>query len=157
MSLLIKDALIVTMNLGREVLRGNVYIEDDRIVEVGSTRETADKVINATGHALIPGLIQPHIHLCQTLFRGLADDMELLDWLKLRIWPLEGAHDEESIYYSALLGCAELFQGGTTAIVDMETVHHTGAAMQAIASSGMRAMVGKVMMDNGEGVPSVLR
>ncbi|MEW6661598.1 MAG: 5'-deoxyadenosine deaminase [Bacillota bacterium] len=157
MSILIKNALVVTMNQKREVFSGNVYVENDRIAEVGSHREQADQVIDAGGHALIPGLIQPHIHLCQTLFRGWADDMELLDWLKLRIWPLEGAHDAESIYYSALLGCGELFQGGTTAIVDMETVHHTEAAIQAIADCGMRAITGKVMMDWGENVPPTLR
>jgi cytosine/adenosine deaminase-related metal-dependent hydrolase len=145
------------MNQRREIFCGNVYIEKDRIAEVGSSREDAKQVIEAGGHALIPGFIQPHVHLCQTLFRGLADDMELLDWLRLRIWPLEGAHDAESIYYSALLGCGELFQGGTTAIVDLETVHHTDAAIQAIADCGMRAITGKVMMDWGNDVPVSLR
>jgi cytosine/adenosine deaminase-related metal-dependent hydrolase len=145
------------MNQRREIFTGNVYVENDRIAEVKSSREQAVRVIEAGGHALIPGFIQPHIHLCQTLFRGMADDMELLDWLKLRVWPLEGAHDAESIYYSALLGCGELFQGGTTAIVDLETVHHTDAAIQAIADCGMRAITGKVMMDWGKEVPASLR
>jgi len=83
--------------------------------------------------------------------------LELLDWLKKRIWPLEAAHDEESIYYSALLGIGELIQSGTTSIVDMETVHHTDFAFQAIASSGIRALSGKVMMDKGEEVPKKLQ
>jgi len=157
MSVLFKNALVVTMNNKREIFSGHVYIEKDRIVEVNSDREGADRVIDATGHALIPGLIQPHIHLCQTIFRGCADDMELLDWLKLRIWPLEGAHDAESIYFSALLGCGELLQGGTTSIVDMETVHHADAAISAIADSGIRAITGKVMMDWGKSVPATLR
>jgi len=157
MNVLFKNALVVTMNSKREVFSGNVYVEKDRIVEFNSHRVVADCVIDATDQALIPGLIQPHIHLCQTIFRGCADDMELLDWLKLRIWPLEGAHDAESIYFSALLGCGELFQGGTTAIVDMETVHHADAAISAIAECGMRAMTGKVMMDWGQSVPSTLR
>lgn len=80
-------------------------------------------------------------------FRGQADDLELLDWLKKKIWPLEASHDEESIYYSALLGIGELIQSGTTTIVDMETVHHTDSAFQAISKSGIRALAGKVMMD----------
>ncbi|MBT9152731.1 MAG: 5-methylthioadenosine/S-adenosylhomocysteine deaminase [Firmicutes bacterium] len=156
MSILFKNALVVTMNERREVFTGQVYVEGNRIVEVNGNREEADKVVDATGQALIPGLIQPHIHLCQTIFRGCADDMELLDWLKLRIWPLEGAHDADSIYYSALLGCGELFQGGTTAIIDMETVHHTDSALQAITDCGMRAVAGKVMMDWGRSVPQTL-
>lgn len=156
MSILIKNATIVTMNQEREVLQGNILLEKDRIVEIGETREEADRVIDATGKVVIPGLIQSHVHLCQTLFRGQADDLELLDWLKQRIWPLEGGHDPESVYYSALLGCGELFKGGTTAIIDMETVHHTESAFQAILESGMRAVSGKCMMDYGEEVPETL-
>jgi len=91
------------------------------------------------------------------LFRGMSDDMELLDWLRLRTWPLEAAHDEESIYYSALLGIAELLRGGTTCVVDMETVNHTENAFRAIAQSGIRAVSGKVMMDWGNDVPEALR
>ncbi|MGI9952389.1 5'-deoxyadenosine deaminase [Moorellaceae bacterium AZ2] len=157
MSILIKNGTLVTMDGDRRVLNGNLYIEKDRIVAVGSTPESADTVIDASGQAVIPGLVQTHIHLCQTLFRGQADDLALLDWLKKRIWPLEGAHDEESIYYSALLGCAEMLLSGTTTILDMETVHHTEAALQGVQESGIRAVCGKVMMDGGEGVPPSLR
>ncbi|HBE77376.1 MAG TPA: N-ethylammeline chlorohydrolase [Firmicutes bacterium] len=154
---LIKNALIVTMNLGRDLVNGSIYIENDRIKSIGSlTEPAADRVIDAHGQIVIPGLIQTHIHLCQSLFRGQADDLELLDWLKLRIWPLEGAHDPESVYYSALLGIGELFRGGTTSIIDMETVHHTESAFEAIAETGIRAISGKCMMDWGEGVPDSL-
>lgn len=157
MSLLIKDATIVTMNSAREVIQGSIYIEDDRVVEIGVTKDFADEIIDAQGKVVIPGLVQPHIHLCQTLFRGQADDQELLDWLKQKIWPLEGAHDEQSIRTSAFLGLAELIKNGTTAIVDMETVHHTDQAIQAIAESGIRAVTGKAMMDFGSEVPEPLR
>ena len=102
----------------------------------------------------MPGLIQAHVHLCQTLFRGLADDLRLEDWLVRRIWPLEAAHIEETVYASALLGAAELLLGGTTAILDMETVHHTGAAFQALERTGIRATAGKCLMDvHPEGAP----
>jgi 5-methylthioadenosine/S-adenosylhomocysteine deaminase len=155
-SVLIKNAFIVTMNPERALVTGNLYIENDRIKAIGNIEKTADQVIDAGGQVVIPGLIQTHVHLCQTLFRGQADDLELLDWLKLRIWPLEGAHDPESVYYSALLGIGELFRGGTTAIIDMETVHHTEAAFEAIAEAGIRAISGKCMMDRNEGVPDSL-
>jgi len=148
-SILIKNAFIVTMNQDRQVLQGGLLIDNDRITAIGSINQTADRVIDAQGQLLIPGLIQAHVHLCQTLFRGQADDMMLMDWLHSRIWPLEGAHDPESIYYSALLGIGELFRGGTTAIIDMETVHHTDHAFQAIVDTGIRAISGKVMMDCG--------
>ena len=103
--------------------------------------------IDCTGLVVLPGLIQAHIHLCQTLFRGLADDLSLEDWLAQRIWPLEAAHTADSVHASAMLGATELLLGGTTAILDMETVRHTGAAFEALESIGMRATAGKCLMD----------
>ncbi|WP_332694744.1 5'-deoxyadenosine deaminase [Halalkalibacter lacteus] len=157
--ILLKNAEIVTMNSQEEIMKGDILIENDRIEAIGVDLNPpdVDKVIDARGKTVIPGFVQTHIHLCQTVFRGRADDLELLDWLKKRIWPLEAAHDEESLYYSALLGIGELIQSGTTSIVDMETVHHTDYAFQAIASSGIRALSGKVMMDKGEEVPKALQ
>ncbi|WP_332631541.1 5'-deoxyadenosine deaminase [Halalkalibacter flavus] len=157
--ILLKQAEIVTMNESDDIFVGDILIEHDRIKEIGVNLDppTVDKVIDASNKTVIPGFVQTHIHLCQTVFRGRADDLELLDWLKKRIWPLEAAHDEESVYYSALLGIGELIQSGTTSIVDMETVHHTDSAFQAIASSGIRALSGKVMMDKGDEVPKVLQ
>jgi 5-methylthioadenosine/S-adenosylhomocysteine deaminase len=155
-TILIKNVLIVTMNSQRTVFKGNILIVDNRIKAVGKEDFTADKIIDGKGQMVIPGLIQSHVHLCQTLFRGQADDLELMDWLKMRIWPLEGAHDAESVYYSALLGIGELFRSGTTAIIDMETVNHTESAFEAISETGIRALSGKCMMDWGDGVPESL-
>lgn len=153
MSILIKNGTIVTMNPGRDVINGDLLVEGDLITRVGNCDGVqADTTINATGKLVIPGLIQSHVHLCQVLFRGMANDMELLDWLHKRIWPLEAAHDEESLYYSSLLGCAELLRGGTTSIIDMATVHHTSAVFEAVAQAGIRYLGGKCMMDLGEGL-----
>ncbi|MBC9785111.1 5'-deoxyadenosine deaminase [Heliobacterium chlorum] len=158
MSLLIKNGTIVTMNPNRDILTGDIYIEGNRITAIGDNLpHQAGRTIDAKGKVVIPGLIQPHIHLCQTLFRGQADDLELLDWLKLKIWPLESGHDPESIYYSAMLGTGELIKGGTTAIVDMATVNHTNENFQAIYDSGIRAISGKCMMDLGDEVPEPMR
>lgn len=157
-SILIKHAQIVTMDDNDTILTGDVMIHGDTIIAIAERiDETADQVIDAAGKLLLPGFVQTHIHLCQTLFRGRADDMELLDWLKERIWPLEAAHDEESVYYSALLGIGELIRSGTTTILDMETVHHTASAFRAIEESGIRAIAGKVMMDHGTEVPARLQ
>lgn len=156
MRTLIRNAEIVTQNPRREVFKGDVLIEDSRIAAVGNLDvavSSVDKVIEATGTTLIPGFIQTHLHLCQTLFRGQADDLELLDWLRQRIWPLEAAHDAESNYWSALLGIGELIEGGTTSIVDMATVSHTESVFEALAQSGLRALSGKVMMDYGQEMP----
>ena len=155
-SILFKDALIVTMNQHMEVLQGDLLVEGNRIKAIGQVDAKAQRVIDAREKVLIPGLIQAHVHLCQTIFRGQADDLELLDWLNTRILPLESAHDPESIYFSALLGIGEMFRAGTTAIIDMESVHHTESAFEAIIQSGMRAVSGKCMIDNGEGVPERL-
>ncbi|OLO26525.1 N-ethylammeline chlorohydrolase [Alkalihalophilus pseudofirmus] len=158
-SLLIKNAEIVSMNQNEEIIYGDIYIENEQIMAIGKDLSLGhvNKVIDARGRTVIPGFVQTHIHLCQTLFRGKADDLELMNWLKQKIWPLEAAHDKESIYYSAMLGIGELIQSGTTTIVDMETVYHTEFAFQAIATSGIRALSGKVMMDKGDEVPKRLQ
>ncbi len=90
MKILIKNAEIITMNQENEIVYGDLLIENDRIAKIGKNLQTnqIDKIIEAKGKTVIPGFIQTHIHLCQTLFRGQADDLELLDWLKTRIWPL---------------------------------------------------------------------
>jgi len=158
-NILIRNAQIVTMNQAEDIILGDIYIEENIIKAIGRDLQInhVDKIIDATNRTVIPGFIQTHIHLCQTLFRGKGDDLELMDWLRKRIWPLEAAHDEESIYYSAMLGIGELLESGTTTIVDMETVHHTEYAFRAIAESGIRAVSGKVMMDKGDEVPLALQ
>jgi len=145
------------------VERGDVVVREGRIAAVGKATEgrkdgtgtqRTSQVRDCTGCLVLPGLIQAHVHLCQTLFRGLADDLRLEDWLARRIWPLENAHTEETVYWSALLGAAELLLGGTTAILDMETVRHTGAAFAALERVGIRATAGKCLMDaHPEGAP----
>lgn len=158
-TLLIQGAQIVTMNEKQEAFVGDLLIVDDAITRIGPDLSDmqADRVIDARGKVMLPGFIQTHVHLCQTLFRGRADDLELLDWLQQRIWPLEAAHDEESVYYSAMLGIGELISSGTTTLLDMETVHHTDSAFRAMAETGIRAVSGKVMMDHGSQVPKALQ
>lgn len=151
MALIIRNGRLVTMNAGREVLRGDLKIEGRFITALGKVESgKGDQVIDARGRIVAPGLIQSHTHLCQTLFRGLADDMELLEWLKTRIWPLESAHDPESLYVSSLMGCAELLRSGTTSIIDMATIGHTDSVFTAAADSGIRYLGGKCLMDTCE-------
>src|SRR5438132_3871412 len=156
-SILIKNGTVVTMDKSDAIVQGDVLIRDGRIVEVGEAITAGvDETIDAHGLALLPGFVQTHVHLCQTLFRGAADDLALIDWLRKRIWPMEAAHTEESIYTSARLGIAELIRGGTTCALTMETVRHTEAVFAAVEESGFRATVGKCMMDKGGAVPAEL-
>ena len=141
---------------GNAIVSGDLLIGDGRIVSVGESGQTADVVIDADGCAVLPGFVQTHIHLCQTIFRGAADDLPLLDWLKKRVWPMEAAHDAASIRASALLGVAELIKGGTTCALTMETVNHTEEVFRVVEKSGFRATVGKCMMDKGDDVPVAL-
>lgn len=155
----IVDALILTQNARREVFKGHIEIEGNRIVALhpqDTQVPTEVRTLDASGLVVMPGFIQPHIHLCQTLFRNLADDLELMDWLSQRIWPLEAAHDEESLYLSAQIGIQELLASGTTCILDMATVHHTTAVFQAVRDSGIRANVGKCLMDHPDTCPESL-
>jgi 5-methylthioadenosine/S-adenosylhomocysteine deaminase len=157
-TLLVRNGWLVNPNSELPNGRLDIYVVDDRISRIGVDLPIgADLILDASNRVVMPGLIQTHIHLCQTLFRNQANDLALLDWLRKRIWPLEAAHDEDSLFISARLGLAELIKGGTTAIVDMGTLHHTNSIFDAIVESGIRAQSGKVMMDHPENLPEYLR
>jgi 5-methylthioadenosine/S-adenosylhomocysteine deaminase len=155
-SLIVRNATIVTMNDAFEIIEGDVTVRDGRIVSIGRSTETADQIVDAKGSYLLPGFIQTHIHLCQTLFRGYADDLALLDWLKTRIWPMEAAHNPRSLAAAAQQAASELLRSGTTTVLTMETVHDTDAVFEALEPMGLRAVVGKCMMDSDTAVPSRL-
>lgn len=159
MDTLIQGATLLTLDAERRVFEGDVLLRDGRIEAVGKRLKAPAKAkrIDARGKHLLPGFVQPHVHLCQTLFRNRADEMELLDWLRERIWPLEGAHDARSMRTSAELGIAELLRSGTTCILDMGSVHHHDAVFETAARLGLRYVGGKAMMDVGEAVPASLR
>ena len=149
--------MIVTMDTKGSIAQGDLLIRGGRIAGIGEgIGADADDTIDARDCAVLPGFIQTHIHLCQTLFRGAADDLSLIDWLKNRVWPMEAAHTKESIRASAHLGIAELIKGGTTCALTMETVRHTEEVLRVVDESGFRATVGKCMMDKGDDVPRAL-
>ncbi len=108
-----------------------------------------------SGCLAIPAFVQTHLHLCQTLFRGLADDLHLLDWLRQRIFPLEAAHTSESLRASVRLGLLDLVRSGTVTLMDMGTVRHTEVIAEELEASGMRAFFGKALMDTNPTCPSL--
>lgn len=151
----ISPSYIVTMNKNYEILKNySVLISENRIQKIEKkekletfAKQNSWEIIDATDQILVPGFVQTHIHLCQTLFRGLADDLELLDWLQLKIMPFEYAHNKESMKYSALLGISELIRCGTTTILDMGSLNHSDVIFEQLINSGLRAFHGKAMMD----------
>ncbi|MCP3058089.1 5'-deoxyadenosine deaminase [Myxococcus sp. K38C18041901] len=160
MDLLLTGGTVVTMNREREVLVGaDVLVQDGRIAKVGrglKARGTR-RVVDVTGKVVLPGLIHGHLHACQTLFRGRADGLELLDWLRERIWPYEASHDAASMRASADLTFAELIRSGSTAALDMGSVHHYDSVFESARDAGFRLVGGKAMMDAGASVPAGLR
>ena len=152
MNVVLRGGTIVTQTDPQQPYNGflaDVHIVDGRVQQVlkpgADVQDTSD--YNVAGLWLLPGFVQAHTHLVQSLFRGAADDLSLMDWLRLRIWPFEAAHDAESAYWSARLGLTELLLGGTTAILDMASIRHTDAIFQAAEECGIRAHIGKAMMD----------
>jgi 5-methylthioadenosine/S-adenosylhomocysteine deaminase len=157
-STLIRNATILTMDDRLTIVDGAVAVRDGRITAVGAEPpERFDAVIDAGGGYLLPGFIQTHVHLCQTIFRGTADDMPLLEWLRRRVWPMEAAHSPATLRAATRLAAAELLRSGTTTVLTMETVHDTDAVFETLADVGLRATVGKCMMDSNDDVPARLR
>ncbi len=156
------NATILTQNANREVLRnGSIAVGEGVLIAVlahqpSATQIQNTRVVDCAGRVIIPGFVQTHVHLCQTLFRNEANDLELLDWLSQKIWPLEASHNFKSLYASALLGAYELLSTGTTCILDMATVRHTEAVYQAARDAGLRADIGKCLMDAHDRNPPYL-
>jgi cytosine/adenosine deaminase-related metal-dependent hydrolase len=153
-----RGGTILTIDGEHRVLAGDVAAKDGAIVHVGGTYTPASRdfdVVDCSGCVVMPGLVQAHVHTCQTLARGRADDLELLDWLRDVIWPYEAKLDATAMTAAAELACAELLLGGTTAILDMGTVRHTEQIFQAAERSGLRATIGKAMMDAPDTLPGL--
>jgi 5-methylthioadenosine/S-adenosylhomocysteine deaminase len=157
--LLLRGGTILTLDAGATVLRGaDLLIREGRIAALGAAEAPAGtRTLDVAGCLVLPGLIQGHLHLGQTFFRGLAEQRRLLSWLRERIWPLEAAHDDESAYWCGLLGAAECLLGGTTTIQDIGIGPGARGLLQAIADSGLRAYAGLCLMDSGDGLPAALR
>ena len=148
--LIFRGGTILTIDPQHRVLAGDVACLGGAIVQIGgdyTPRRRDYTIIDCAGCIVMPGLVQAHVHTCQTLARGRADDLELLDWLRTVVWPYEAALDESALTACVELACAELLLGGTTAILDMATVHHTDAVFAVAERSGIRATIGKAMMD----------
>jgi cytosine/adenosine deaminase-related metal-dependent hydrolase len=140
---------------GTVMREAELLLDGGRIASVGraTTILPGTRVLDVQGCLVLPGLVQGHLHLGQTFFRGLAEGRSLLAWLRQRIWPLEAAHDDESAYWCSLLGAAECLLGGTTTIQDIGLGRGARGSLQAIVDSRLRAIAGRCLMDSGDGLP----
>jgi len=145
------------------LLRGTVVVDGETAIEDGAVVVTGD-TIEAVGSAaaleeqypdherrafdvVAPGLVGGHVHSVQSLGRGIADDTALLEWLFEHVLPMEAGLDAEGMKLAAELGYLECIESGTTTVVDHLSVNHAGAAFEAAIESGIRARMGKVLMD----------
>lgn len=150
--MLVVGGTIVTMDKDRRVIEdGAIAIKDGRIVEIGKAsdlrgRFNAAETINASGKVIVPGLINGHTHAPMTLFRGLADDLDLSDWLTKYIFPAEAKNvTVEFVRVGTRLGIAEMLRGGTTTYCDM--YYFEDAVADETSKAGMRAVLGETVID----------
>ena len=150
--LIVRGKLVLTMNEALEAVpNGAVAVAGSRIVAVGPADEilaahgAGAKVLNAPGGVVMPGLVNAHTHIPMTCFRGLADDLPLMEWLTRHIFPAEAKLNADIVYWGAMLGCAEMIMSGTTYLCDMYLFED--AVARAVDRSGLRAMLGEVLYD----------
>jgi 5-methylthioadenosine/S-adenosylhomocysteine deaminase len=150
--LLVRGGTIVTMDATRRVIEdGAIAIKGGRIVAVGSRldierRYTARESLDAMGKVLIPGLINGHTHVPMTLFRGLADDLDLNEWLTKYIFPAEAKNvTEDFVRAGTQLGLAEMIRGGTTTYCDM--YYFEDAIAEETKRAGVRGVLGETVID----------
>ncbi|MBC7129958.1 amidohydrolase [Candidatus Bathyarchaeota archaeon] len=149
--LLIEGCIILPIIPNEVITDGAIAINNDRIAFIGRRSQaanfTAEKRINAKGKVALPGLVNCHTHVAMTLFRGLAEDKPLDQWLREDIWPLEAKLKPEDIHAGALLGCLEMIKSGTTCFADM--YFHEEAVAKAVKESGLRAVLAEGIIEAG--------
>ncbi len=149
--LLLLNGLVLTLDdRDQRFDPGGVAVRSGEIVAVGpkesvQTAFRAVKTLDVTGCVVMPGLVNAHTHAAMTIFRGLADDLPLMEWLHQHIFPAERRLTEEWIYWGTMLACAEMILSGTTTFCDMYLFEHKVA--EAARDAGMRALVGEVLYD----------
>ncbi len=166
--ILISGGTVVTVNRTRDVIEhGAVLIENDRIVRVGAARDLEEAYpaatkIDARGKAVLPGLINTHTHLIQTLLKGLGDDKPLYNWIKEMTLPASIQATEEDCYIAAAHGAVEAIRSGTTTLVDFTYVNHRPGLAEGIIrglhDAGVRAIVARGLVTQGEdlGLPRAM-
>ncbi|NHJ47662.1 MAG: amidohydrolase [Asgard group archaeon] len=151
----IYNAHILTMNNKLQSYnRGYLLVKDARIFDIGSMDDFHTKYgnklevkeeINAKGDLVLPGFVNAHGHFAMTLFRGIADDIPLNEWLREFIWPIEAKLTPEDCYVGSQLAAIEMIQGGTTTACDM--YFNEDKTLDALEEIGFRGVLGHGMLD----------
>lgn len=159
-TILVKAGTVVTMNPGRDVISdGAVAIRANRIVDVGRRADIdrsyrAAKVIDRPAAVLIPGMVNAHTHTFQNLYKGLGDDMPVLEWIVRMIFPLSAYLGSTEASVGAQLACLEMIRSGVTCFTDSFYIHRDPDAVLAVArateQSGLRAVIARACMDTGD-------
>ncbi|MBN1382287.1 MAG: amidohydrolase [Deltaproteobacteria bacterium] len=149
---IISSGRILLMDADQTIIEnGSIAIDGQDIAAVGGkddieSRYTAPDIIDAKGGIVMPGLINGHTHAAMTCFRGIADDLQLMDWLNNYIFPAEAKNvNPELAYWGSLLACAEMIKSGTTTFCDMYIFEEETA--KAVKQAGMRCLLGEVLFD----------
>jgi 5-methylthioadenosine/S-adenosylhomocysteine deaminase len=149
--ILISGCIVLPMKNRSFIKNGAIAVKDRKIVFVGKSSSVAGMVaglkIDAKGKVALPGLINCHTHVPMTLFRGVAEDQPLNDWLKKIIWPLEAKLSSEDIYLGSVLGCLEMIRSGTTCLSD--TYFHEDMVAKAVKASGLRGVLAEGIIEGG--------
>lgn len=143
MNILIENVKILTMADGEVIKNGNIYIEDRKIKKISKEKIgfSYDKKIDGENFLAMPGFINAHTHVGMSLFRNYSDDVELMDWLNNKIWPLEDKLTEKDVYWASLLSQSEMIMTGTTTFADM--YYYEDQTIKALEKSKMRAQISR--------------
>ena len=154
---LIRGGVVVPMTAPGVLFEADVLVNDGLVAAVGQRLDGAGaQVVDARNALVLPGFVQAHVHVVQSLARHRAEGLPLLRWLAERIWPYEAALSRHEVTAAASLGIAELLAGGTTAALDMGTTHDQDLVFDSAQALGIRLTSGKCHMDAGENVPAGL-
>lgn len=158
--LLIRGGMVMPMVDDHEWFLGDLVIDGGRISKVvrrgAAPAVAARRAVDCSNCVVLPGFVQGHVHVVQSLLRHQADGVGLMEWLQAHTWPYEAALDGDGVEAAAELGIAELLSGGTTTALDFGTCHHHDRVFRVADRLGIRLVSGKTHMDIGEGVPAAL-
>lgn len=148
MNICIKNATLISMSSNREKIETNmdILIEDNKISKIEKNIDTkiADKVIEAKGRVIMPGLINTHSHIPMSIFRETLDGYNLQDWLSKKIWPMEDKLTKQDIYFASYLSFIEMIKTGTTTINDMYSFAEE--IIRAMKETGIRLQTTRTLM-----------
>ncbi|HEX9164012.1 MAG TPA: amidohydrolase [Thermoanaerobaculia bacterium] len=148
--IVITGGIVVTM-AGPNIDNGAVAIEGHNIVAVGKASDIAKRftgrtTIDANGMAVVPGFVNAHTHAAMTLFRGIADDRDLMDWLNNYIFPAEAKNvDRDFVKWGTRLAAAEMISSGTTTFADM--YYFESDVARETKAAGLRGVLGETLID----------